>query len=178
MISASSSHVDPCMMTTTGPSQPFLYRVSQPRRRRCGSPSAGTSVRVRARRDRSTACNGGFGRPEPALGGLEATAPPSKTLAAGTRTLSKTTSAWPCAPRHSRGRQHALDDDSRMRQRHQDHRLPAVAVRVAGRLLGAANSHFSDLQMSDRLRPKAGTQGSCSERLFMPQRRHSSAYPA
>jgi hypothetical protein len=39
-----------------------------------------------------------------------------------------------------------------MRQRHQDHRLPAVAVRVAGRLFGAASSHFSDLQMSDRLR--------------------------
>ena len=29
-------------------------------------------------------------------------------------------------------RQHALDNDTRMRRRHQDHRLPPVAVRVVG----------------------------------------------
>jgi hypothetical protein len=41
-----------------------------------------------------------------------------------------------------------------MRPRHQDHRLPAVAVRVAGLLFSATSPHFSDLQMSDRLRPR------------------------
>jgi hypothetical protein len=37
-------------------------------------------------------------RPEPAMGDLEATAPTEKMRAAGTRTLPKTTSAWPRGP--------------------------------------------------------------------------------
>ena len=101
-------------------------------------------------------------RPEPALGDFVATATTEKNARRRHPDAAEDHLGMAARPLViAEGRQHAFDYDSRMRQRQrqQDHRLPAVAVRVARRLFGATSSHFSDLQMSDRLRPTAVITG-------------------
>ena len=53
-------------------------------------------------------------------------------FAAGTRTFSNTTGMTVRCLVRAKDRQHALDDDPRMGQRYENHRLPAVAVRLSG----------------------------------------------
>jgi hypothetical protein len=72
-------------------------------------------------------------RPKPALGYLEA-APFAEQHVRGRHPdiVEEDLGTAVRGPIIAEDRQHALEDGTRMRQRHQDHRLPALAVRVVG----------------------------------------------
>jgi len=117
---------------------PELFGLTPARQRQRGSPCAGRSARARARPNRLAACNDRCG---PAIS--KPHSPSNMSFGRHPDIVEHHLSVTLQRLVIAKYRQHTLDDDPRMGQRHHDHRLPPIAVGVVGVRLAHHDQHLA-----------------------------------